>query len=141
MYWRSQLRGGVGVAARGAVRGAAAERDRRWRNPAMRGGLRRGPVRRVGPQGEDEDVELLQLVLLLHGGVDTARCDGGRLHPRQRRVGMGTGRADDCNGNISRVLRRGLPDVPKVGAFREPVHSAGAGCGGCSEEEKGGHGR
>lgn len=128
------------MAARSALRIAATDRAGCRGHPGLRGGLRGGPVRRIGPQGEDQDVELLQLVLLLHGRVDAPCSDGGGVHPGQRRVGFGSRHPDHRHGDIGGVLRRRLQDVPALGALRQPVYSPCAG-GGCRrEEEEAAHG-
>lgn len=93
------------MAARCALCVAAAKRGGRRRYPSMRGGVRRGPVRRVQPEGEDEDVELLQLVLLLHGLVDAGGGDSDRVCAGQHRLGVGAGNPHRGHGSVSGVVR------------------------------------
>lgn len=57
-------------------------RPRVGRNPSVRGGVRRRPIRRDRPQAKDKDVEVLQLVLLLHGSIHAGRRHGGGVYTR-----------------------------------------------------------
>lgn len=60
------------------------------RHPPLRGHLRRRPVRHVPLRRGQAQLELLQPLLLQHGAGHAHRPHHRRLHPGQRRLGLGT---------------------------------------------------
>ncbi|KAL5662146.1 hypothetical protein ACJX0J_029271, partial [Zea mays] len=126
------------VAARPAVPLAAAHVAGLRRDPAVRRGVRRRPVRAAGQRrgggegqgqgGGGAEAALLQPLLLHHGAGGAAGADGGGVHPGERGVGVGVRDPGRGHVHVHRRVPGRLPALRAGQARGQPVHAARAGC-------------
>jgi hypothetical protein len=115
------------AAGRGGVRGAVPDRAGHGRDQAVRVLLRRGPVRRARPGGEEEQELLLQLVLLLHQHRRAGGLVGAGVRADARGLGLGLRHPRRGHGRRRRQLLLRHAAVPAPEARGQPHHARRAG--------------
>lgn len=124
------------MADRGPIRLSPPRRIRGRRHKALRGRFWRRAIWGSQRKGTGKNLEILQLVLFLHGRVDAGGGDGCSLCAGQRWLGMGIRNSDCGNGDLVYIVRGWISDVQDGEAGWKPVHEVGAGSGGGGEEEE-----